>query len=248
MLDGEVEFGAVNCVNEQNLFRQFSIEAFPTFILIGPERGVQQQYHYRGANFLTDDLPNWVRGITADWNRLFMGAALTALTAEAFEEEVIASEDLWVVYMSGGPKCSRSRDALANVVRATTALSGRARVGVLDCSAPEAAPLCAPHTSSPSPRFVGFPRGPKTAGMPGTLLFNSADVPSHQALPLIEAVVRLALDHTLHSGLAVPGDADYKDDRPPPPPPPPPPQYQAPPPKPVFAELPAASNQQRYLT
>lgn len=53
-LEGEVEFGAVNCVNEPDLQKKFALTAFPSFFLVAPELGFQLQVweHFRPCPLL----------------------------------------------------------------------------------------------------------------------------------------------------------------------------------------------------
>ena len=245
MLDGEVEFGAVNCVHEQSLMQRFGIRQFPSFFLVSPEMGLQVEYHYRGLNLLTEDLPPWARSISTEWMHLFSRSSLSFFTTEAeFQEQVLESLDMWLVVFMGGPHCTACSDAKANVLRVAGELSGVARVGMVDCSRADLRPACHRHGVPESyPFFTLYPKGQKTTLQHMEALFHGGEIPNHLALPLIARVARAALADTLSdSGLAVaPNDMDaFQDDRPPPPPPPPPAQeqYQQPPPRPVFQELP----------
>ena len=139
---------------------------------------------------------------------------------------------------------------MTNLMRLGASARGRVRTGVVHCEAEapwDQGGLCGrlglprpPH----APVLRAFHRGNTTMADVGEELFNPAEVESHVAFKLVEAVLRLSGEQEAAAvALAGKGEAWDKERKPeeedkPPPPPPPPrraPQWNGPPPRAIPA-------------
>jgi len=178
-------------------------------------------------------LEAWARAVSGEWRWLLHQSNVTMLvpssasapvefmeedadadaekgvTANGFDEEVLASEEFWVVLFTDGLDCPICRIAKTNMLRLSASLKGQARVGIFDCSQAgvagseqdqlqeRAARLCyeemgiaaVPHP----PTVKAWRRGKKRDGDKGETLYNAKMFAPHLALKLIERAVRLAV-------------------------------------------------------
>ena len=218
---------------------------------------MQVEYHFRGQQFLTEDLPNWARNTVAEWQKLFAHSKVVRLAGDTYQKTVLESEDLWVVMFTDGPRCAPCQDARSNLFRMASDLAGHAMVGSADCSQGGLHEWCRQiGADGDYPRFWIFNRGKDKGNGEG--LFNAHESPTHVALPLVVKTIKASLadEQKRKDSLMVPDGENeqdgYKPDKekeepPPPPPPPPPQQYQQQPPRQNFAQLPQGQNRPNLM-
>jgi thiol-disulfide isomerase/thioredoxin len=186
-----VAVGAVNCAVEQHLCGSvFNIRAYPTIRLISKRHGTQQEFgdaHARGV----ESIATWAKEIADEWKWLFSRANLTEFeTEEAFQQQVIASSDFWIVLFSDGAECSSCKTAKTNMMRLSAGLLSMARVGFFNCLAShEARAFCSQRDlpASPfAPQVRAFQSGAKQADDKGEMLYSPSEIEPHYALQLYD--------------------------------------------------------------
>ncbi len=192
-----VDVGAVNCHKHAALCSRFDVRAYPTVKIVSGRGMVQDSDGALGA---AEGLAAWARETAGEWRWLFAASDTRALRGEAdFAAAVLDDGAFWLVLFLDGTECGPCRTARTNLMRLSAMSRGRARTGVVDCEAEEpgfdAGGLCArlalprpPH----APVLRAFHRGNKTRADAGEELFSPAEIESHVALRLVEAVLRLS--------------------------------------------------------
>ena len=70
-LDGEVEFGALNCARHKQMCnKRFGIRAYPTLLMIHARHGVEEKFP-SGKAKTADAVTKWARRTLQDWLWLF---------------------------------------------------------------------------------------------------------------------------------------------------------------------------------
>ena len=261
--EAAVDVAAVNCHKWPALCSRFDVRAYPSVKMVSGGGMVQDAGDAGTAHVLTSDaeaLAAWARETAGEWRWLFAAGALARISGEAaFTATVLASPDFWVVLLVDGVECGPCRTARTNLMRlSASAGKGRVRAGLVDCESETPGwgegGLCArlglprpPH----APVLRAFHRGNKTEGYVGESLYNPAELESHVALRLVEAVLRLSME-VEPGAVAVAGGAgggagkwdkdpkeeeegEGEDKQPPPPNPPRVPKWNGPPPRAIPA-------------
>jgi hypothetical protein len=230
-----VEVGAIDCEREAGLCDRNGIEPGqpqPSIKIANRRQQLVVDYSM-GRERDQASLESWARTVAGEWRWLLHHSNVTMLvpshekttpefmeeeteeepekvvTANGFEESVMASEEFWVVLFTDGLDCPICKIARTNMLRLSASLKGQAMVGIFDCSqggmlgaeeqeqlGERAKRLCyeemgiaaVPHP----PTAKAWRRGKKRAGDKGETLYNAKMFAPHLALKLIERAVRLA--------------------------------------------------------
>jgi protein disulfide-isomerase A6 len=94
-------------------------------------------------------------------NDFFAGSKVVSLNEQSFEDDVRHGQDLWFVIFYA-PWCGHCQRAKSEVVAAADALSGRVRVGAVDCTQEQA--LCASRGVRGYPTFKFYAGGASSSG------------------------------------------------------------------------------------
>lgn len=133
-----------------------------------------------------------------EWRKLGIQSALIPLDATSFEEQLLTSDEFWIVVFVGGSVSSKSKSygARMNLVRLSANLRGLANTGIVDCN--ENFELCQNEFkektlhSSIFPLFRGYARGPKKTSEE---IFVFDETPVHVACGIMEKMVQLLMAH-----------------------------------------------------
>jgi hypothetical protein len=137
-MDGEVEFGAINCVdNEQICKNRWQVRSYPTLMMISPRYDMHAVWPNIPANAgkWADAIPTWARQTLQEWEQLERdGQLVLKLTDETFDAAVLESPELWIIMYHGGPNDLKSSENKVNFLRLATDMEGYGKLAMVDCS------------------------------------------------------------------------------------------------------------------
>jgi len=199
VLDGVVEFGAVNCASEEGkpICERNNVHQFPTVLLFDAKHGAQATFHDEGHDTWLEQMPAWVKSKVFGWRQAFARANTTKLTTQNFEEAVLGSEGVWfVLWTNGGHADVNSREHTPNFLRFAADVAGLAHVGVADCVelAQAGDNLCQEQGVADEqdfPAFWVYQRGDKERKGTGQRLFSATEMEPHQFFPLAARLLKI---------------------------------------------------------
>eukprot|EP00494_Astrolonche_serrata_P031835 UN32104 len=108
LLEGMVKVGAVNCVVNESICQSLNIQNFPTISLQDKENDINFEKYDGSHN--AEDIYTFVSDN--------INSGLVTLDFFNFEDEVIQSEDVWLVVFSAGkwcPPCTAVKPAVRRI-------------------------------------------------------------------------------------------------------------------------------------
>jgi len=179
LLDGEAKVGAVNCEANKRLCQRLNINSYPTM-----------QFRYLDEDL---DFENYDGDHDAEKFYTFVmenkNSGLEHIDFMSFEDDVIQSEDVWLVVFSAGKWCPPCQYVKSAVRRASYRLKGIVNVGTVNCDENKA--LCGKQGIEYYPAFKLYPRG---AGKQGILIsYGNSRFPQFDMLKLIADVAPLMM-------------------------------------------------------
>jgi curved DNA-binding protein CbpA len=96
-MDGEVEFGAVNCIDNKALCQRFGVNAYPSVFMFSPRFDMHAQYVNNAKKKWSEEIPKWAHESSFEWERLFVATNATVLTTLNFDQALLADDAMWLV-------------------------------------------------------------------------------------------------------------------------------------------------------
>lgn len=140
MLEEEeaIEVGAVNCATQSVICNEwFGIRSYPTVVALNDHHGMRQEYD---GPLEPLEVTTWLKRVAREWRWLMRQSRhlISLVSEQAFKEQVLESNEFWIVVFLDGFDCSACQTAKTNVMRLAASLKGLSdvKVGIVNCEEP----------------------------------------------------------------------------------------------------------------
>jgi len=167
-LEGYVKVGALDATVHEDIGQQYGVQGFPSIKIFSVDKknptdfeGGRKAKDIVGAGF--KEMKQLIRsrmGLKKTSNKKKGGSAVVTLTAENFKEEVMDSEDLWLVEFFA-PWCGHCKTLAPHWKKAAQQLTGKVKLGAVDATVHQS--LAGQFDVKGYPTIKVFPKGIKSA-------------------------------------------------------------------------------------